>query len=53
MRGACAHPARILASPLFAKANYSLIGCDPNKKLELHIDIRETDGLKILGVTFD
>ncbi len=36
-----------------SKYNYLLIGCDSNKKLELHIDIRETDSLKILGVTFD
>jgi hypothetical protein len=36
-----------------SKSNYLLIGCDSNKKLELHIDIRETNSLKILGVTFD
>ncbi len=36
-----------------SKSNYLLIGCDSNKKLELHIDIRETDSLKILRVTFD
>ncbi len=36
-----------------SKSNYLLIGCDSNKKLELHINIRETDRLKILGVTFD
>jgi hypothetical protein len=36
-----------------SKSNYLLIGCDSNKKLELHIDIRETNSPKILGVTFD
>jgi hypothetical protein len=27
-----------------------LIGCDSNKKLELQIDIRETDSLKIWDI---
>jgi hypothetical protein len=36
-----------------SKSNYLLIDCDSNKKLELHIDIRETDSLKILRVKFD
>ncbi len=29
-----------------------LIGCDSKKKLELQIDIKETDNFKILGVIF-
>jgi hypothetical protein len=36
-----------------SKSYYLLIGCNSNKKLLLQFDIKGTDSVKIIGVTFD